>query len=172
MMLYRVLPGGGLKPCDALPPTHVQIHNCATFTLYMPATIVTPRMEAPFYGLVWGDVIVDVASAANFADAVKHFHAPLWRAPHHPEPAAEKRNVRRRVPKKVDEANNETDTEAEESDVEASESAVDEDDGDEASIVQDESEDAMEEYEEEEVELTEEPLSPVLSDVGSDDDDE
>lgn len=181
MMLYHVLPGGGLKPCDALPPTHIQIHNCATFTLYLPATLVTPRMEAPFYGLIWGDAIVDVASAPNFVDAVKHFHAPLWRFPHQPEPAAEKRVVRRRVTKKVpvaavdasdaegsDAEASEADASEAECDADASESAVEEDE-DDASLVQDESEDDYEE-EEEGVEFPEGPVSPEASDVESEED--
>ena len=183
MMLYHVLPGGGLKPCDKLPDTHIQIHNCATFTLYLPATMVTPRMEVPFYGLVWGDAIVDVASAPDFADAVKHFHAPLWRAPHHADGAPEKRNVRRRTTKRVVAASEASEaseaeageasevSEAEASEAEASEAAVETDDDDEASLVQEESEDGYGE-DAEDVQLAEERMFPEQSDVESDDDDD
>lgn len=194
MMLYHVLPGGGLKPCDTLPDTHIQIHNCATFTLYLPATLVTPRMEAPFYGLIWGDAIVDVASAANFVDAVKHFHAPLWRTPHHAEPVAEKRNVRRRTTKKasgasetvgeasasetegeVSEASaSEADGEVSEADGEVSEveaSEADEDDAEEPSLVQDESEDAADDFGDAADDFEEdEVMSPAPSEADSDDD--
>jgi len=157
-MLFHVSPTMTLRPCAAVPPGHVPHPDHAEYTLYLAAQPGPVRAQRPFVGLVWGDVVIDVADEATFRRVCGE-PWQCWRAP----PAApEKRSVRRRGPprKPVDEAD---------TDMECSESAAEDgEDGEESSVEVEDDYESVEEDEEEEPAADAAPS--VLSEAESDDD--
>lgn len=161
-MLFHVSAAGSgaltLRPCAGVPPGHVPHPDHAEFTLYLAATPGPVRAQRPFVGLVWGDVIIDVADEATFRRVL----AEPWQCWRSAPAAPEKRNVRRRGPpcKPADEAD---------TDVECSESAAEDgEDGEESSVEAEEDYESVEEEDEEEPAADAAPS--VLSEAESDDD--